>query len=160
MLMEGRLPNYFTINGKAYPETDAIYVRVGRRIRLRFIGTNNNFMHPMHVHGGPFEVVARDGQVLSPHPIAIWRIRSTSGLDRDMTSSGLHIAPLNRSCTVTPLSVSALCFRETRLEEGVGTFRESARMVPPTGRRCGLVRRQRRRMVSLYLRFGRTNSIS
>jgi hypothetical protein len=28
-------------------------VKVGETIKLRFIGTNNNFIHPMHVHGGP-----------------------------------------------------------------------------------------------------------
>jgi FtsP/CotA-like multicopper oxidase with cupredoxin domain len=61
MIMEGALPNYFTINGKAYPATDTIRVRVGQRIRFRIIGTNNNFIHPMHMHGGPFTVVARDG---------------------------------------------------------------------------------------------------
>lgn len=61
MLMEGALPNYFTINGKAYPSTDTVAMKVGQTIKLRFIGTNNNFVHPMHVHGGPFEVVAMDG---------------------------------------------------------------------------------------------------
>lgn len=61
MLMEGGLPNYFTINGRAYPSTDVIHMRVGQRLKLRFIGTSNNFIHPMHVHGGPFTVVARDG---------------------------------------------------------------------------------------------------
>jgi FtsP/CotA-like multicopper oxidase with cupredoxin domain len=61
MIMEGALPNYFTINGKAYPATDTIRVRVGQRIKFRIIGTNNNFIHPMHMHGGPFTVVARDG---------------------------------------------------------------------------------------------------
>jgi len=64
MLMEGALPNYFTINGKAYPETETLRMRVGETIKLRFIGTNNNFVHPMHVHGGPFTVVARDGYLL------------------------------------------------------------------------------------------------
>lgn len=64
MLMEGGLPNYFTINGKAYPATDTIPMKVGQTIKLRFIGTNNNFVHPMHVHGGPFHVVARDGETL------------------------------------------------------------------------------------------------
>jgi FtsP/CotA-like multicopper oxidase with cupredoxin domain len=64
MLMEGGLPNYFTINGKAYPSTDVIHMRVGQTVKLRFIGTNNNFVHPMHVHGGPFEVVALDGVTL------------------------------------------------------------------------------------------------
>ncbi|MBR1135254.1 MULTISPECIES: DUF4396 domain-containing protein [Bradyrhizobium] len=61
MLMEGALPNYFTINGKAYPSTDTVAMKVGQTIKIRFIGTNNNFVHPMHVHGGPFEVVAVDG---------------------------------------------------------------------------------------------------
>jgi FtsP/CotA-like multicopper oxidase with cupredoxin domain len=66
MLMEGGLPNYFTINGKAYPATDTLHMRVGETIKLRFIGTNNNFIHPMHMHGGPFTVVARDGVTLAP----------------------------------------------------------------------------------------------
>jgi FtsP/CotA-like multicopper oxidase with cupredoxin domain len=66
MLMEGALPNYFTINGKAYPSTDTIHLKVGQTVKLRFIGSNNNFVHPMHVHGGPFTVVARDGQLLPP----------------------------------------------------------------------------------------------
>ena len=61
MLMEGGLPNFFTINGKAYPETEPIRMRVGERVRVRFIGTNNNFVHPMHIHGGSFEIVETDG---------------------------------------------------------------------------------------------------
>jgi FtsP/CotA-like multicopper oxidase with cupredoxin domain len=64
MLMEGGLPNYFTINGKAYPATDTLRMRVGETIKFRFIGTNNNFIHPMHMHGGPFAVIARDGIAL------------------------------------------------------------------------------------------------
>jgi len=66
MIMEGALPNFFTINGKAYPDTDVIRMKVGETVRLRFMGTNNNFAHPMHVHGGPYTVVAIDGETLSP----------------------------------------------------------------------------------------------
>jgi len=64
MLMEGAMPKYFTINGKAYPSTDTVKMKVGETIKLRFIGSNNNFVHPMHVHGGRFTVVAIDGNVL------------------------------------------------------------------------------------------------
>jgi FtsP/CotA-like multicopper oxidase with cupredoxin domain len=39
-------------------------MKVGQTVKLRFIGSNNNFVHPMHVHGGPFTVVARDGEVI------------------------------------------------------------------------------------------------
>jgi hypothetical protein len=60
MLMEGGSHNYCTINGKAYPSTETIHLRVGQTVKLR---TNNNFVHPMHVHGGPFQVVAVDGSV-------------------------------------------------------------------------------------------------
>lgn len=67
MTMEGALPNFFTINGKAYPETETIRMRVGERLRVRFIGSNNNFVHPMHIHGGPFTVVEIDG---NPVPAA------------------------------------------------------------------------------------------
>lgn len=66
MPMDGGMPNYFTINGKAYPATDTIHMKVGETLKVRFIGTNNGFIHPMHIHGGPFEVVAVDGQTLQP----------------------------------------------------------------------------------------------
>ncbi|WFP75075.1 DUF4396 domain-containing protein [Mesorhizobium sp. WSM4906] len=66
MPMDGGMPNFFTINGKAYPSTDTIRMKVGETLKVRFIGTNNGFIHPMHIHGGPFEVVARDGETVSP----------------------------------------------------------------------------------------------
>lgn len=66
MPMEGSMPNYFTINGKAYPATPTVHVKLGQKLLIRFIGTSSNFVHPMHVHGGPFEVVAQDGNTLPP----------------------------------------------------------------------------------------------
>ncbi|BAU15813.1 copper-resistance protein, CopA family (plasmid) [Leptolyngbya sp. NIES-3755] len=67
MPMEGLLPNFFTINGKAYPSTETINAKVGQKIRFRFIGSNNAFIHPMHIHGGPFKIVETDG---NPVPVA------------------------------------------------------------------------------------------
>jgi manganese oxidase len=66
MPMDGAQPNYFTINGRAYPATDTISMRVGETLKVRFIGSNNGFIHPMHIHGGPFQVVAVDGNTLQP----------------------------------------------------------------------------------------------
>jgi FtsP/CotA-like multicopper oxidase with cupredoxin domain len=63
MPMSGMEPNFFTINGKAFPATETITVRRGERIRLRLIGIGQ-FIHPMHLHGMPFEIVATDG-----HPV-------------------------------------------------------------------------------------------
>jgi FtsP/CotA-like multicopper oxidase with cupredoxin domain len=52
--------NYFTINGKAFPETETIDAKVGQKIRLRFVGSGQ-MIHPMHLHGFPFKIVATDG---------------------------------------------------------------------------------------------------
>ena len=78
MLMEGALPNFFTLNGKAYPATDTINMKVGQRVRLRFVGSNNNFVHPMHVHGGPFTIVETDG-----NPVA-----ATAQIQKDTVNVG------------------------------------------------------------------------
>ena len=66
MPMEGGMPNYFTINGRAYPSTDTIHMKLGETLKVRFIGSSTGFIHPMHIHGGPFVVVARDGETLAP----------------------------------------------------------------------------------------------
>lgn len=66
MLMEGGMPNFFTINGRAFPATDTIPMKLGETVKIRFIGSNSGFIHPMHIHGGPFEVVAVDGETLAP----------------------------------------------------------------------------------------------
>ena len=66
MPMEGGLPNYFTINGRAYPDTETLRVRVGDEVLVRFIGSNSGFIHPMHIHGGPFRIVETDGNPVPP----------------------------------------------------------------------------------------------
>ena len=63
MPMAGMEPNYFSINGKSFPATETITVKKGDLVRLRFIGIGQ-FIHPMHLHGMPFKIVATDG-----HPV-------------------------------------------------------------------------------------------
>ena len=65
MPMEGGFPNFFTINGKSYPETDTIRMKVGQTLKVRFVGSHTTAIHPMHIHGGPFEVAAVDGLTLA-----------------------------------------------------------------------------------------------
>jgi len=61
MPMDGMQPNYFTINGKAFPATETVHLKLGQRLLVRFIGSGSGFIHPMHIHGGPFTIVATDG---------------------------------------------------------------------------------------------------
>lgn len=63
MPMGGMEPNYFTINGKAFPATETINVKQGQRVRLR-LAAIGQFVHPMHLHGLPSKIVATDG-----HPV-------------------------------------------------------------------------------------------
>jgi FtsP/CotA-like multicopper oxidase with cupredoxin domain len=63
MELEGSLPNFFTLNGKSYPATEPLRVRLGDEVLLRVVG-GGQFEHPMHLHGTDFRIVAKDG-----HPI-------------------------------------------------------------------------------------------
>lgn len=74
MPMEGLMPNFFTINGKAYPSTETVNAKVGDNVLVRFIGTSSAFIHPMHIHGGPFKIVATDG---NPVPEAAQLLKDT-----------------------------------------------------------------------------------
>ena len=65
MPMEGVMPNFFTINGKSYPSTETVHLKVGQHLLVRFIGSQSAFIHPMHIHGGPFTVAATDGVALA-----------------------------------------------------------------------------------------------
>jgi FtsP/CotA-like multicopper oxidase with cupredoxin domain len=50
----------FTINGKGFPYTQPIVAKLGDRIRVRYM--NEGLMiHPMHLHGIPQLVYAKDG---------------------------------------------------------------------------------------------------
>ncbi len=56
-------PLGYTINGKGFPATAPILARKGDVIRVRFM--NEGLMiHPMHLHGMPMQVVAKDGYAL------------------------------------------------------------------------------------------------
>ncbi len=50
----------FTLNGKSFPYTQPIIAKLGQKIRIRYM--NEGFMiHPMHLHGIPQLVFAKDG---------------------------------------------------------------------------------------------------
>jgi manganese oxidase len=51
---------YFVINGKSFPDTQPINVAHGQTILVRLINLGE-MIHPMHMHGHFFEVVAKDG---------------------------------------------------------------------------------------------------
>jgi len=60
-------PLGFTINGKGFPATEPLVLQQGQTIRIRYMNEGLQ-IHPMHLHGIPQLVVAKDGWTLpSPH---------------------------------------------------------------------------------------------
>jgi len=60
-------PLGFTINGKGFPATEPIVAKQGDLIRIRYMNEGLQ-IHPMHLHGMPQLVVAKDGWALpDPH---------------------------------------------------------------------------------------------
>lgn len=50
----------FTINGKGFPATEPIVVKLGQKLRIRYMN-EGQMIHPMHLHGMPQLVIAKDG---------------------------------------------------------------------------------------------------
>jgi manganese oxidase len=60
-------PLGFTINGKGFPATEPIIATHGDKIRIRYMNEGLQ-IHPMHLHGIPQLVIAKDGWTLpAPH---------------------------------------------------------------------------------------------
>jgi FtsP/CotA-like multicopper oxidase with cupredoxin domain len=53
--------NVLTMNGKAYPGTEALVARMGDRIRIRLGNLSQMDHHPIHLHGHYFNITATDG---------------------------------------------------------------------------------------------------
>lgn len=56
-------PLGFTLNGKGFPATEPLAVKLGDTIRVRYMNEGLQ-IHPMHLHGIPQQMVARDGYPL------------------------------------------------------------------------------------------------
>ena len=73
------VPYLWTINGKRFPDSEALQVVQGERVRLRFVNRSMMF-HPMHVHGHTFALTrggARKDTVI---------VRPMRALDVDLDS--------------------------------------------------------------------------
>jgi manganese oxidase len=56
-------PLGFTLNGKGFPATEPIVASKDQLIRIRYMNEGLQ-IHPMHLHGIPQQVIAKDGHIL------------------------------------------------------------------------------------------------
>lgn len=93
-----RNPNFFTINGKAFPNTSPMYTKFGEKIRMRFINKSSS-AHSMHLHGHDFQVTVEDG---FPR-YCIWddtiNVASGKRIEVDLIANNPGIWPLNGTKT-------------------------------------------------------------
>jgi FtsP/CotA-like multicopper oxidase with cupredoxin domain len=75
---------YFIINGKSFPDTQPIMVKHGQTVHIRMIGADTMMMHPMHLHGHFFNIVAEDGHMLA-QPIQRDTLALAPGETYDLT---------------------------------------------------------------------------
>ncbi len=75
---------WYVINGKSYPDTQPILVKHGQTVHVRFIGADTTMMHPMHLHGHTFNLVAQDGHKM-PQPVQLDTIAVNPGETYDLT---------------------------------------------------------------------------
>lgn len=59
----------YTINGKAFPETENIQVKSGDLVKVKLINKSSTDDHPMHLHGHFFQALSKNGKPLEGSPI-------------------------------------------------------------------------------------------
>jgi len=80
--------NFHLINGKAYPSTEPLPVRLGERVRFRFLNVSQ-FNHPFHIHGQNWQQVAQDGIDL-PYPVTRNSVDAISGGTEDLEYEAIN----------------------------------------------------------------------
>ncbi|MGR0220042.1 multicopper oxidase family protein [Agromyces sp. ZXT2-6] len=66
-LIDGRPGNFWTINGRMFPDVPMFHVREGDVVAMR-LRNDSGDVHPMHLHGHHVIVLARDGVTASGSP--------------------------------------------------------------------------------------------
>jgi FtsP/CotA-like multicopper oxidase with cupredoxin domain len=75
---------YWVINGKSFPDTQPWLVKHGQIVHVSLFGADPQMMHPMHLHGHTFNIVAEDGHMLA-QPIQKDTLQLAPGETYDIT---------------------------------------------------------------------------
>ncbi|MEK6866718.1 MAG: copper oxidase, partial [Thermoproteota archaeon] len=65
-LVTGDGSHGYTLNGKGFPATAPIVVKKDQKVLVRILN-DGQMLHPMHLHGVDFQVVAQDGKSVTPY---------------------------------------------------------------------------------------------
>jgi FtsP/CotA-like multicopper oxidase with cupredoxin domain len=65
----GRPGPVFTLNGAVFPQTPTIVVQPGQVVKLHLVSDAANGIHPIHLHGHTFTLLAKNGRPLTGSPV-------------------------------------------------------------------------------------------
>ena len=119
--------NLLTINGKAFPGTDALVVKKGQRVRIRIGNLSAMDHHPIHLHGYQFKVTETDGGEIPlsaqlPETTVLVPVGSTRTIEfvaneaRGLGHALPHDAPRDESDGARPTQHDRRQAGQTRLE--------------------------------------------
>ncbi|MCV2393291.1 multicopper oxidase domain-containing protein, partial [Actinotalea sp. M2MS4P-6] len=107
--MRNYAPRYFLVNGKAYPDTDAIATQAGHTVLLRYVNAGSLY-HSMAVLGADQSVIALDG---NPLTYAHDYVAETFGPGQ--TADALVLAPNSSDDATVPVYDGSLLLHNSNL---------------------------------------------
>ena len=127
----------FTLNGKSFPATQPLTAKQGERVLIRYMN-EGMMIHPMHLHGMPMQVIAKDGYLL-PQPYMCDTLNVAPGERCDVIVEATEAGRWAFHCHI--LSHAESDARHVRHGHGAG--RRGVGVVPwiragPSGRRDAL----------------------
>ena len=152
--------NWLTINGKAGPATTPLIVKLGDRVRIRFLNLGMDH-HPMHLHGNQFYVTGTEGgrvpeSLWYPQNTVLVGVAQARNIEFEAKYPGdwmLHCHPphhmMNQMISmVGPMAhVGSGMHTGMGMEEGMGMMRRGPAMSeehgPGLGRGMGMTQREK-----------------
>lgn len=88
-------PLGYTLNGKSFPATQPIVMKLGQRLRIRYMN-EGSIIHPMHLHGMVQQVIAKDGRrLVQPYLVDTLNVAPGERYDVLVTASELGVWALH-----------------------------------------------------------------
>ena len=93
-LVTGDGTHGFTLNGKGFPATAPIVVKKDQKVLVRILN-DGQLLHPMHLHGFDFQVIAQDGKPVTPYTRDTLTVAPGERYDITFTASKEGIWPFH-----------------------------------------------------------------
>lgn len=98
-------PLGYTLNGKSFPATQPIVMKLGQRLRIRYMN-EGSIIHPMHLHGMVQQVIAKDGRRLA-QPYLVDTLNVAPGERYDVLVTGSELGVWALHCHILSHAESA-----------------------------------------------------